>query len=97
MRYIIIILILLAFPSVSMAELTEHQLFHLNAILNEQAEDKKDDSMILKLAAASEKTEASYLIYLDLIQAEVNKIIAKGVFPVGIKPSDIHDYLEDID
>jgi len=90
---ILCLIALLLTPSTSMA-LTVHEKFHLDGILEEQKRDKEDPAMMEKLASSKGKTMDEYLIYLDEIKVEVNKILTSGIFPNINRPSDIADYLE---
>lgn len=74
--------------------LSKHELLHLNAMLAEQVSDKKDSVMMEKLRAVKSKTSEQYLNYLDGVKAKVENIISTEIFPEGLDPSDIHDYLE---
>lgn len=75
--------------------LSEHEIFHLNAILNEVEEtrnltsDKKNKWMSNKGVRTEQKDN-----YLDAIVNDINKIIKNGVLPELKTTSSIHDYIE---
>lgn len=74
--------------------LTVHESFHLDSMLAEQIADKADPGMIEKLRTVKGKTESEYLMYLDAVKVKVDNIFKNDVFPGGLEPSDIHDFLE---
>ena len=75
--------------------LTEHQLFHLNAILTEVEETKNLASISKeKFMVAKEIKDGEYEKYLDQIVKDVAEIKKTGVFPVLDSVSSIHDYIE---
>lgn len=75
--------------------LTEHQLFHLDAILSEVDETRnlsvgdKDKWMSSKEIEKGKEEE-----YLDEIIKDVEKIKKSKNFPNLESPADIHDYME---
>lgn len=75
--------------------LTEHELLHLNAIIDEAEEtknllgDKKN-----KLMKSKNIEEGKEEQYLDKIIKDSEKIKKDNVFPDLESPSDIHDYIE---
>lgn len=75
--------------------LTKHEKFHLDAMLVE-IDDNKLQSVETKEKLSSAKNVAveDYTTYLDGVKVEVQKILDSGVFPAGLEPSEIHDYLE---
>jgi hypothetical protein len=75
--------------------ITEHQLFHLNAVLAEANETKnlksEDKDKWMKNKKVKEGKEDEYL---DKIIKDVEKIKKDEVFPELECASAIHDYLE---
>ena len=75
--------------------ISEHQLFHLNAILNEVNEtrnlssENKDKWMKGKKVKEGEEDK-----YLDEIEKDVDKIKDDETFPDLECSSAIHDYIE---
>lgn len=75
--------------------LSEHELFHLDAILSEVEEtrnlssEKKDKWMKGKKIKEGKEDE-----YLDKIIKDVEKIMKDEKFPELECPSNIHDYIE---
>lgn len=75
--------------------LSDHQLLHLNAILNGAEETKnlstegKNKWMKAKKVKEGKEDE-----YLDKVVKDAEKIKKDGVFPDLEYPSRIHDYIE---
>ena len=75
--------------------LTEHEKHHLNAVITEIADNKLQSAkIVVKLSASKQVTIEGYASYLDEVKIETQKILDSGIFPIGLEPSDIHDYLE---
>ena len=75
--------------------LTEHELKHLNdAIAEAQKKARYSNQKKRKLATRREVKAAAYNKYLDRIIADAENIKSSGKFPDGLRPADIHAYLE---
>ena len=75
--------------------LTKHQILHLDAIIAENTVNKTVSlTTQIKLAIAKKVDIEKYSDYSDKIVAMAEDIKKKGIFPKGLEPSDIHDYLE---
>ena len=75
--------------------LTEHQLFHLNAILTEVEETKNLASISKeKFMVAKEIKDGEYDKYLDQIIKDVAEIKKSGIFPILKSDASIHNYIE---
>lgn len=75
--------------------LTVHQKFHLDAMLVDIADNRIQPVEIKeKLSSSKGVAIEDYTTYLDAVEVEVQKILDSGIFPAGLEPSDIHDYLE---
>jgi len=75
--------------------LSEHELFHLDAMLSEVSEIKNLDSeQKNKWMRAKKIKEGQEEKYLDEIEKDIEKIKEDGIFPELECPSRIHNYIE---
>jgi hypothetical protein len=75
--------------------LTEHEIHHLDALQRDidelRLKTKAERTHELSLKGVPKRKEADYLLK---VETDINNIRTSGVFPEGLDPSDIHDYLE---
>jgi len=75
--------------------LTEHQLFHLNAVLSEAEEILNgDNKMMGKLAKVKKVKKGKEDKYYKKIIKDIEDIKKSKKFPDLKRSADIHDYLE---
>ena len=78
--------------------LTEHQRFHLEAVIADTVRHSSTSvspAMVHELAANKEVKNKDWEKYLEHVRKEAQAILDSGIFPPGLEcPSDIHDYLE---
>ena len=75
--------------------LTKHQKYHLDAMTAEIADNKLQSvETKAKLSASKNVAIGNYTAYLDAVKVEIQKILDSGIFPAGLAPWGIHDYLE---
>ena len=75
--------------------LTEHQEFHLYAVIEEVEQTRLLDAVKKnKWMKSKNIKEGKEDQYLEKIKSDVEKILEDKIFPNLSNPSDIHDYIE---